>query len=282
MPHSEFRGLEYSAQADKIAAGKALLEQAVGHPVKTFVPPWNTYDENTLAALKNSGLQCLSANRYGAAIRSEKLLRFLPITTELPELEAAVAAARRSNDEDPIVGVLMHPYDFKESSDSRAQLDLDELDRKLAWVRSQGDLKVASVTELSTQEPPLDIARYVANQPLRHEQLVPPFVRGVASTPYYSSTAGALGARRVRLASSAFAYLLAAAAGGVLGSSVSLTSSNRLVASMAPWIVVLGVLAVALRAGKNGRLYFWSMLFIAGAIGCLAGLLVGAPAATGL
>src|SRR5688572_654969 len=69
MPHSEFRGLEYSAQADKIAAGKAVLEQAVGHPVKTFVPPWNTYDENTLAALKSSGLECLSANRYGAAIQ---------------------------------------------------------------------------------------------------------------------------------------------------------------------------------------------------------------------
>ena len=162
----------------------------------SFVPPWNTYDQDTLKALDDNGLRCLSANRYGPVIDTIDAIRFLPITVELTDLESAVEAARSCADDDPVIGVLMHPYDFRESRDERAQVDLPELDRKLAWLKEQSGVTVASVTALAVDSPAFDIARYASNQPLAQEQLVPPFIRGVADTPYYASTTGAAAARR--------------------------------------------------------------------------------------
>jgi hypothetical protein len=88
---------------------------------------------------------------------------------------------------------------------------------KLAWLKQQPDVAVASVTALATSSGAFDIRRYAGNQPFAQEQLVPPFIRGVADTPYYASTSGTEAARQRRLAGSIGTYLLAAIAGIAAG-----------------------------------------------------------------
>ncbi|MFC6905911.1 DUF2334 domain-containing protein [Halalkalicoccus tibetensis] len=48
---SEFGGVPYETQAEWLAEGEELLGQCVESPSKTFVPPMNTYDENTAELL---------------------------------------------------------------------------------------------------------------------------------------------------------------------------------------------------------------------------------------
>lgn len=276
MPHSEFRGLEYAAQSDKIRRGRALLEAIIARPVLSFVPPWNTYDEGTLKALDDNGICCLSANRYGPVIDTIDTMRFLPITVELADLESAVQAARASDDDDPVIGVLMHPYDFRESGDQRAQVDLSELERKLTWLKQQSDVTVASVTALATGSTAFDIARYASNQPLAQEQLVPPFIRSVADTPYYSSTVGATTARRKRFAGSIWTYLLAVICGAVTGMlllKIALSMHPRGGQVMLS-VILLALGGIAWRSSRQARIYFRPMLAISLLGGCGLGALV--------
>jgi|GEM_PF-1021618 len=48
---SEFRGLSYAAQLDRISAGREILEKAFGQRITEFIPPFNSADENTIRAL---------------------------------------------------------------------------------------------------------------------------------------------------------------------------------------------------------------------------------------
>lgn len=277
MPHSEFRGDSFAVQAEKIGRGKALLEEIIGRPVLSFVPPWNTYDEDTLKALHESGIQCLSANRYGPLVSAIETMRFLPITVELPDLESAVAAARTRPQDDPVIGVLMHPYDFRESGDQRAQVDLDVLDGKLAWLKQQPDVVVASVTALATSSGAFDIRRYAGNQPFSQEQLVPPFIRGVADTPYYASTSGTQAARQRRLAGSIGTYVVAAIAGiaaGDLLQEVAL-SIHSAAEELALVLVLAALGALAWRSARQPRVYFRPMLLMTFLAGCGLGAAIG-------
>jgi predicted deacetylase len=277
MPHSEFRGVGYAGQSAKISQGKAILEEIIAGPVLSFVPPWNTYDENTLKALHDNGLRCLSANRYGPLVGTIEAMRFLPITVELADLESAVEAARKGGDDDPVIGVLMHPYDFRESGDQRAQVDLAVLDRKLAWLKQQADVSVASITALAVASPSFDMARYAANQPLAREQLVPPFIRSVADTPYYASTAGAAAARRLRLAGSVGTYLLAAVIGAATGVLLqrTATSVHPAAAPLALALVLLALAGLAWRTYRQPHIYFRPMLLTNLLAGCGLGTAVG-------
>ncbi len=196
-PHSEFIGLDRARQADMIRQGKQALEQQLGVPVRGFVPPWNNYDANTLAALEDSAIAGLSANRYSPCLDREGI-RYLPITIETHELRAAIARARASSELDPIIGVLLHPYDFKESGDSRARMTCAEFEKEVEWLKAQGDVLIQSVTQLVAGNPTLDTERFQANQPARWENLFPPFVARTADGPLYLSAGAARASRQWR------------------------------------------------------------------------------------
>ena len=66
---TEFAGLDVQAQRDMLAKGKGLLESGLGRPVPIFVPPWNSYDTTTIAALQEEGFRILSGDRAGAGGR---------------------------------------------------------------------------------------------------------------------------------------------------------------------------------------------------------------------
>lgn len=61
---SEFGGLPYAAQRDRIARGARVLEACTGVRPTTFVPPFNTYDENTIAALDERGIHTVSGGAW--------------------------------------------------------------------------------------------------------------------------------------------------------------------------------------------------------------------------
>jgi peptidoglycan/xylan/chitin deacetylase (PgdA/CDA1 family) len=196
-PHSEFVGLTVDDQLLKLARGHDLLHRVLDISPRVFVPPWNSYDVATLEALAQQGATGLSANRYGPC--NDGNLLFAPITADVRELRQSIAAALECGDPDPIVGVLLHPYDFEESGDARGDYSCEALDADLRWLTRQPNVRVVSVSQLLQENDTMDAARYRANQPWVLEEISPPFLRTTGNTPFYLTTAGAnrAGVRRV-------------------------------------------------------------------------------------
>lgn len=257
-PHSEFIGLNRIQQADMIREGKQMLEQQLGVPVRGFVPPWNNYDANTLAALQDSAIEGLSANRYSPCLDREGI-RYLPITIETHELRSAIARARSSAERDPIIGVLLHPYDFKESGDSRARMSCVEFEQELEWLNTQSDVSIRSVSQLLVSNPTLDTERFRANQPAECENIFPPFVARTTDNPLYLSAGAARAGRRRRVALAVLfhvAILLLGFMAALLVQTlfpIELSSTAGTVMRGAVWgaVVLLGV-----RTAIRRQLYF--------------------------
>ena len=61
---SEFKGLDYESQYKRIYLGKKILKEALNIEPVTFIPPFNTYDNNTVLALKNLGFKVISGGGF--------------------------------------------------------------------------------------------------------------------------------------------------------------------------------------------------------------------------
>jgi hypothetical protein len=65
LGHSEFAGLPLDRQEELVHQGLAILHSAFpGIPITTFIPPFHTYDENTLIAIRNQSLSVISSDDY--------------------------------------------------------------------------------------------------------------------------------------------------------------------------------------------------------------------------
>jgi peptidoglycan/xylan/chitin deacetylase (PgdA/CDA1 family) len=211
--HSEFAGLGYDEQLQKIEEGKGLLERELGLSVLTFVPPWNSYDAETVRAIEQAGFQCLSAYGTGT-VGPASPLRFLPVTCGIREIRDAVSVARTLSDPTPVVVVLFHGYDFREVSSARGVMAFDDFERTLAWLSRQADIDVRPTAAIQG----MDRSRYVGNQRiLRTRELLPVWLcGGLPASVYLSEQA----ARHMR---PRCILLLAEFYGGVLSAAAILT-----------------------------------------------------------
>lgn len=72
-PFSEFAGLPYDVQLDKINSGKQILKRE-GIDSNIFMAPGHTYDRSTLKALVACGFECVTDGLYKRPYRSDGLL----------------------------------------------------------------------------------------------------------------------------------------------------------------------------------------------------------------
>lgn len=61
---TEFGGLPYAEQRERIAKGKAILTECLGTPPRSFVPPYGTYDNTTVRALAEENISVISDGRW--------------------------------------------------------------------------------------------------------------------------------------------------------------------------------------------------------------------------
>jgi hypothetical protein len=73
LGHSEFAGLPLDRQEELVHQGLAILHSAFpGIPITTFIPPFHTYDNNTLIAIRSEGLNVVSTDDYVEAVLYRK------------------------------------------------------------------------------------------------------------------------------------------------------------------------------------------------------------------
>lgn len=147
---SEFFGLLSDEQQRMIEAGRAQLARVFGRLPLGFVPPWNSYDENTIACLEDLEFTYLSANWSGAL---SARLTMLPRSSNIFDLQGNVNALRTSGLDGAVI-VVFHHFDFVEDAGREAKWQLSDFDALLAWLKGQNDIEVVSLARLAGHFPP--------------------------------------------------------------------------------------------------------------------------------
>ena len=174
---SEFAGMSLADQKERIGKGKRELERQLGRKITTFIPPWNSYDGNTVKALAELGFTCLSAGLYGSAYLTTPRVKYLPSTCEPHELQDTVQEARRLGRPGIAIVVLIHDRDFVESN-RWAALTLDEFADILDWTARQSDLSVLSISGAAASVDDLGAERLQAVEHyVRQPFVIPGFLR---------------------------------------------------------------------------------------------------------
>ena len=151
-PHgrpSEFAGLALADQIDLIARGLLRLKEVFGERISGFVPPWNSFDAATLSALEKLGFRYLSGG-WEAPLTYRGKMAILPRTCTLANLEAAVREARRARLPSPVIIVVMHHYDFSESGDAKASIDVPAFDRLMRWLTQEPDIEILPLWKIAS------------------------------------------------------------------------------------------------------------------------------------
>ena len=87
-PFSEFAGLPYEVQYEKLAKGQEILHKQ-GICVKMFMTPGHTYDRKTLKALRELGFTAVTDGYSSCPYRSKGLV-FIPCTLSKPKMPKQV------------------------------------------------------------------------------------------------------------------------------------------------------------------------------------------------
>lgn len=206
---SELVGLTADEQARRIVTGKSLLEETLGRPVRTFIPPFNSYDDVTLAACRQAGLSALSAS-FKTDI-CEKGITLLPATCTLKTVERTLqehGAAGGTGSEPTFLVVMYHAYELRESGDQRAYFDLRRLRALFSALRGVGEGTLLTATQAVerfgsqlTAERFRKGYRYWTYLERRHESLRMRCTTFDAPTPHLYYPSGTYQALEERLAS---------------------------------------------------------------------------------
>jgi hypothetical protein len=169
---SEYLGRPYDEQLQRIGQGKHLLEMWFHIPVCTFIPPWDSYDENTLRACTELGFAALSADLYSPADSKATRPVLLPSTLKLSSLEALIERWSRQVEPGSIAVIEFHAYEFVESGSSLGYFSLGKLEQLLDRIVASPHLRVYSLHQAVQQlGPAVDNQRYrLAQQAERSAQ----------------------------------------------------------------------------------------------------------------
>lgn len=138
VTYSEFASLAYDKQYEKLAKGKKVLDNLLQINTRVFVPPFNTYDKNTLKALEDLEFEIISGSIQGPS--NSNVIKYMPPTyedfSELPKI------IENFKDDDVTIIVFFHPYSFKEglskySKDISKLITISQLDTLLNWAKKQ-------------------------------------------------------------------------------------------------------------------------------------------------
>ncbi len=286
---SEFRGLDYSSQLRMLTAGRRALENLYQVSATTFIPPWSSYDENTLRALDDLGFKVLSGSSHTGGIAASgrpQRLQFLPATCGLDPLQEAVGAARKSSDAHPAIVVILHPDDFVAFDRDKGRFTYRHFGDLLSWLAAQTDVATETLGGAAMLAQDMGHRRLEAFSALKASQkMAPSFLCAKGSTSFYPSCRLAL---RMRIADGGrlvlFYLLLTAVTAVLAGFAASLVFSIVKLGTL-PRIAefasvgLLGLYVIYCMAVRSHRaVRHRSIMVLAGLLGVCLGTWVSANA----
>lgn len=164
---SEFAERTYEDQFQRIAQGKCLLETCFQRPVRTFIPPWDSYDLTTVQVCAELGFSVLSADIYSPVAKDYPNPVLLPSTVKLPALAMLIEKWESQPQSGAIAVVEFHAYEFVESGSELGYFSLATLEQLLERMTQS-----ATVTALSLNGLRQRLGAAIANRRYRMAQAV--------------------------------------------------------------------------------------------------------------
>jgi peptidoglycan/xylan/chitin deacetylase (PgdA/CDA1 family) len=141
---TEFAGRPYADQLSDISKGYSILKRKCNKSIITFIPPFNSYDKNTVAAVKKSGLGIISggvSDPLGNDVDDN--LVYVPFTVSLDRFIRLVDRNKLKPAKTYII--LMHEYDFAENRNFYESMDND-----LYNIKGAQEFSSATLEELNS------------------------------------------------------------------------------------------------------------------------------------
>lgn len=151
---TEFAGLSVEQQSGMICEARNVLRRALGGEVFGFIPPFNSYDSNTLKALSAFGFRYVSGSVAGGVVR-DKRVKSLPASASMRSFRSALDDVLRFCNWSPVVIVYFHPDDFFEFRDPPAPgergpfMSLCDLDILLGEIAKINLIRVLTLSQLA-------------------------------------------------------------------------------------------------------------------------------------
>ncbi len=130
----EFARLPLAEQERLLREGVQMIEETTGVRPRTFIPPWNRLDANTVTACENTGFKVLSTHMY---VPAEKIIPFGANST-VAEFHQHLEAARRS-EQRVFICTLLHTPSMNGREDQKG------LDTLLAAVRAEPECEPMTI-----------------------------------------------------------------------------------------------------------------------------------------
>ncbi len=270
---SEFKGIYYQEQEERIRRGKEFLDRGLGRPVTVFVPPYNSYDSDTVRALETLGFTCLSAS-LGTDVPPSTRLKLAPATVGPESVREAVALARKTAGDSPAMVVVMgHDYEFKEGlptelSDVALKTErcsMASLSADLDWLQAQKGVRVLSFGQLCAEPENLGAARFIANRALWEQaDRVPPFLKKQYPNTVYFTAERAAELRKTWAVYLWLFYGVAAGAAWGVAFIFAVAAFRRI--GRLKWVLIMGAMAlllVALAWGAPNGFHSWRAVLAA-------------------
>ena len=169
---SEFYSVDYQKQFSQIKEGKIFLQNKLGVNIHTFIPPWNSYDSNTVKALINLKFYNLSAATYGKIQAPDYKINYVPYTAKpswMNDIKSTIYRISEKNEgKKYLIVIIMHMTDFVKNSDtnsesSRKGMTLTEFSQNLSEIKSINNIHFLKFDEISDYFKDLNSSRLKSN-----------------------------------------------------------------------------------------------------------------------
>ena len=164
--NSEFVSLPYNDQKEKIIKGKKILDEIFQHEVKGFVPPFNSFDKNTIKILIQQRFSYLSAG-WDVPEPMPSNISIIPRTCSLKNAQQTLKEAKNIGKLSSKIIIVLHHDDFEEfcnadnSPDHPSFTNLAKLELLLQVISDDSEIEIKALNQIT--ETPGDYIHAIKN-----------------------------------------------------------------------------------------------------------------------
>ena len=133
---SEFAGVPYADQLKWITSGKQVLDDAFGAETAVFIPPYNRYDGSTVKALRENGIDIVSASTEHA-LPGECPRFMVPLCCKTHIIKDIVRAAQKSRDQSAVIAAYFHISRITKDNNVLPYISQEYLRETIAWLKQR-------------------------------------------------------------------------------------------------------------------------------------------------
>jgi hypothetical protein len=150
---TEFKGMNYDEQFYRISTAKRVVDSILNIDIKIFIPPYNSYDKNTLKVLKKLDFNIISSDNDGSSAVKE--MSYIPENAD--EVKLLKDKLKSNKNKSAVVVFMFHPYIFKFCCPDfnypmNRRVSFSEFDALLKWIKNQSYIETFTLSGLNKEE----------------------------------------------------------------------------------------------------------------------------------